>query len=321
MNFELMRYNHLLSTNQIGDNLMANTSSKFKFLRCLVLCLGFATGPANVMAQVVTLVESSELNDTSDVNLVEDAGQNSKQEIRENLGIAKPKQLTFEFLSPDKKSASNTTASTAMADDIDEVNQLFVHNNKRGKRKRAKKYKQYKRGKKGKGYCNVFFQGTIITGAEFKAVGEFSSATLIQIFDDEADYQSGGVVLQTIEYSSSSIGSISVGDQLGSLTIKDYQTRELTFQYLSPDDFDYTDVVTSQIFEYNLIGLPDDDDRAYIVISDAKGGKGCKKYKKYKKFKKYKRGDKYSLEQATITDSESAAASDSPSETLIQIWE
>ncbi len=321
---------------------MPNTSSRFKFLRCLVLCLGFATGPGNVMAQVVTL-ESSKLNDTPDANLVEDAGEklaeidgipageSSKQEIRESLGIAKPRQLTFQYLSgenslptdvvPDE--VSSNTSSLAIPDDGDEVYDVVAHG-KRGKRKRAKKYKKFKRAKKGKGYCHVFFQGTITQGAEFKAVGDFSSATLIQIFDDEAEYQSGGYVLQTIEYSTSSFQSISVGDQLGSLTIKDYQTRELTFQYLSYSDSDYTDVVTRQTGEFTIIGIPDDDDRAYIVISDAKGGKRCKrfkKYKKFKKFKKFKRGGNIPFEQTTTAARESTLASDSSSETLIQIFE
>ena len=308
---------------------MPNTSSRFKFLRCLVLCLGFATGPANVMAQVVTL-ESSEFNDTPDANLVEDAGESSKQKIRESLGIAKPKELTFEYLSPDNSNHNNVVADEAsnkasigLPDDGDEAYNI-VADAKGGKRKRAKKHKKFKRAKKGKGYCNVFFQGTITKGAEFKAVGDFSSATLIQIFDDEAEYQSGGYVLQTIEYSSSSVQSISVGDQLGSLTIKDYQTRELTFEYLSFSDSNYTDVVTSQTGEYSIIGIPDDDDNAYIVVSDAKGGKGCKKFKKYKKGGKGgKRGKRGSIpfEQTTTTNSDSTSASNSRSETLIQIFE
>ena len=288
---------------------MSNKSSRFKFLRCLVLCVGFIASPSSVMAQFAIL-QSNELNDISDINY--DVESAEIEEISYSDRISpQSNELTFQFLTD-----STETKKAILSNEDDLIAQA---NTKKKSKKKSKKSKKFKKGKKFKKYCNAFFEGTVIKGSEFTATGDFDSATLIQIFDDEAAYLSGSSAIQTIEYSTSSTEIISVGDQIGSVTVKTTQNNQLTFEYLSTTDTDYGDVVVSQTGGYGAItGVVDGDDESYIVVSNGRRGKKCKKFKKARKCKK---GSNVFVQGDITAGGRFIETIDCSSDTLIQIFD
>ncbi|WP_353931546.1 S-layer homology domain-containing protein [Okeanomitos corallinicola TIOX110] len=283
---------------------MTKASSRFKFLRYLVLCVGFVASPTSVIAQVAML-QPNELNDLPDSGLEPVEIQKLDNSDRTH---PQSRELTFQFLVPDN--TESTDIGTAIATKTDSEDDSFtvqsntdrqiISKNKKSKKSNKKskksnkksgqfnqKTKKFKKGKKFKKYCGQFFEGKVIKGSEFTATGNFSSATLIQVFDNEAAYLSGSSAVQTIEYSTTSNQVISSGDQIGSLTVKTTQTNKLTFQYLSTTDTNYTDIVLSNKQGYGAVtGIVDADGESYIVVSDGRRGKKCKKFKRVKQCKK-----------------------------------
>jgi hypothetical protein len=261
--------------------------------------------PASAMAQVAALA-SADLNDPLDTNL-QNTGQveaiqpdsaatsaSGNNQLRGDR-ITKPRQLTFQLLNQD--------TNDVVAFNVD-IAQSKVSHRKSGKAATTKAQvtkaqvtkaqvtkaqvtkAQVTKAQVTKGYCTVFFQGVVSSGTAFTAVGSFSSSTLIEIFDDEAAYRSGSSVLQTIEYHASSSQLFSAGDQFGSLTLTNYQDRELTFQYLSTTDTNYTDTVIHQTGNQAVVnGILDDDNEVYIVVIDGKGGNKCRTFKQYQQCK------------------------------------
>lgn len=307
---------------------MSQKSLRFKFLRCLVLCVGFMTSPGSLMTQVAVLAnEPTDLPDSDyGVDPVEieeiDQGDRTNPQSRE---------LTFEFLPPEEADLNDTdTAINANPEDPNstviqeaDIEQREISQSKKSKKKSKKfkkKSKKFKKGKKFKKYCSLFFEGTVQKGTEFTAAGNFSSATLIQVFDDKDSYLSGSSAIQTIEYSTASTEVVSVGDQIGSLTVKTSQTRQLTFQYLSTEDTDYTDVVIANTTKgYGAVsGVIDADDEAYIVVSDGRRGKKCKKFKRVRKCKK---GKKLAIQGNIIAGGKYIESVDCSSDTLVQIFD
>ncbi len=299
---------------------MSKTSSQFKFLRCLVLCIGFIASPSSVLAQIAGL-QANELTDIPDNDYEVDS-----VEIEENSPSDRPLsesgELTFEFITP--QSTDSTDTDTAIDTKTESEDGIVIDQDNTdqqiAQKKSKKKSKKFKKGKKFKKYCSLFFEGKVTKGAEFTATGNFSSATLIQVFDDEAAYLSGASAIQTIEYSTASTEVISVGDQIGSLSVKTSQTEQLTFQYLSATDTDYTDVVIGQTDKgYGAVsGIVDADDESYVVVSDGRKGKKCKKFKRVRKCKK---GAKLAVQGNIAAGGEFIEAVDCSSDTLVQIFD
>ena len=332
---------------------MAHTTFQFKFFRCLVLCLGLISGSTGTTQMIaMSLAEASDVSESEQALAMEvsDSGNGlTHPPIVDNTPkIRYPSTLTFEYLEDEIEQQG--TANPTSADAIAHLNEPLGRSEKAevsegdsgqyikrsGKHKKYKqykkykKYKQYKRGKVGKGYCRSIFQGTMIRGSEFTTVGSFSSDTLIQIFDDEASYQAGAAALQTIEYSEVTAQSLVVGHQLGSLSVVHEhvaESRELTFQYLSTTDSNYGDVVVNQSSSTGIItGTVDNDEEAYIVISDLRGGKNCRKA--VQKCKGYKKGKGKSrkcgtvyVQQGFVSSGQSLQALSCRSETLLQVFE
>lgn len=285
---------------------MKRTSSKYKLLRYLILGLGFATVPTAAIAGAIATNEA--LRETQEANPAKDI------EVQSDGGVGRPRELTFQFAPP--HASHSTDGDAALTIDLDgdraEERSLIAKKNKRHKNKKYKKCKK----------CgDIFFQSIIVANTQFTVVGEFTSEILIQIFEDEAAFVSGVPALGTIEYNSACYDTLVPGVELGTVTLSGYRgngpTRELTFHYLSPDDSDYNNIKLKQRgTRGSFVGVFDDDDEAYIVVFDAKGGKRCKKYKKYKKSA---RSRDIFFAQTSISDREATEASNSSSETLIQI--
>lgn len=296
---------------------MSQPSSRFKFLRCLVLCVGFVASPTSVMAQIAAL-PSGELADIPDadygINPIE-----AEETGHSDRTLPGSRELTFQFLPPqDTDSSRPDPAVTANTDNQDNI--LVAQANKKAKQAS----KKFKKGKKFKEYCSLYYEGIVSRGSEFTAVGNFSSATLIQVFDSEAAYLSGASAIQTIEYSTASAEVISVGDQIGSLTVKSTQAEQLTFQYLSATDANYTDVSLVQTTEgYGAVsGIVDADNESYIVVSDGRRGKKCKKFKRVRQCKKGgKKGANLFVQGNIAAGGNFIEPVDCSSATLIQIFD
>jgi hypothetical protein len=275
------------------------------------------------MAQIVML-QANELTDIPETDYGIDPVEVEDRTLPES------RELTFQFLTPQSADLTDTdTAITANTENENgpaisqgNIDQQKISQNKKSKKKskKAKKSKKFKKGKKFKKYCSLFFEGTVTRGSEFTATGNFSSATLIQVFDDEAAYLSGSSAIQTIEYSTASSEVVSVGDQIGSLTVKTTQTQQLTFQYLSTTDTNYTDVVIAQSTKgYGAVsGVVDADGESYIVVSDGKRGKKCKKFKRVRKCKK---GANLSIQGNIAAGGNFVEAVDCSSDKLVQIFD
>ena len=317
---------------------MSQKSLRFKFLRCLVLCVGLIANPSSLMAQVAVLADEPTDIPDSDYGLdpveVEEIDPSAST-------IPQSGELTFEFITPEDTDLNDTdTAINANPEDPNsviiqeaDIEQREISQSKKSKKKSKKskkfkkqskkfkrKSKKFKKGKKFKKYCSLFFEGTVNKGTEFTAAGNFSSATLIQVFDDKDSYLSGSSAIQTIEYSTASTEVVSVGDQIGSLTVKTSQTEQLTFQYLSTEDTDYTDVVIANTTKgYGAVsGVVDGNDEAYIVVSDGRRGKKCKKFKRVRKCKK---GKKLAIQGDMIAGGKYIESVDCSSDTLVQIFD
>lgn len=301
---------------------MSQTSSRFKFLRCLVLCVGFVASPTSVMAQIAML-PSGELADIPDADYgmnpieVEETGHSDRY-------LSPSRELTFQFL-PTQNTDSSPTETTATAKPDNQDGHLIAQaspdqQKANGNKKSKRANKKFKKGKKFKEYCSLYYEGTVTRGSEFTAAGNFSSATLIQVFDDEAAYLSGASAIQTIEYSTASAEVVSVGDQIGSLTVKSTQAEQLTFQYLSATDANYTDVVLTQTTEgYGAVsGIVDADNESYIVVSDGRRGKKCKKFKRVRQCKK---GNNLAVQGNIAAGGNFIQPVDCSSATLIQIFD
>lgn len=290
-------------------------STRFKFLRCLILCLGFASTPMSVLAQVVTT--PLDLNDSPQAVPDNPEGETTTPSFGADLRMSKPRELTFQYLDSGNL---NTTELDATSTELSEAQDIQISQAKKAKKaktaKKAKKAKTAKRGKKSETVCEVFFQGSVSGGSSITATGEFTSETLIQIFEDETSFSAGETAIQTIEYEAESIDAIAVGDQLGALTVTSTQSSQLTFEYLSTTDTNYTDIVTSQSSSTVITGTIDDDSEAYVVISNGKGGK-CGKGKKAKKCKRGKKSATV-FSQGTTG---SGNVGDCPSETLVEVFE
>ncbi|MEY2978866.1 MAG: hypothetical protein RLZZ435_3005, partial [Cyanobacteriota bacterium] len=306
---------------------MPSPSFKFKLLRYLILCLGVSS--SSVMAQVVASpLEEAEVAREADPAL----------SLNQKSSRLSPPQLTFAYLPEEVEAAEQARPLIAAGKNDDRAEKSNKKSNKSNNKsnnkanksnKKSKRSKQSKQSKQNKGYCRVLFQGNMTRGAEFTAVGSFSSETLIQIFEDETSFRSGEVALQTIEYTETN-QSLSVGNQLGSFSIVREQTREereLTFQYLSTTDSNYTDLVINQTNSTGIItGVADNDDNAFIVISDLKGGKNCgKALKKCKRGKGGKnKGGKCGtvfIQQGFVNSGSSLETLSCSSETLLQVFE
>ena len=283
---------------------MATSPERFKALRCLVLCAGFAaSSPVSLLATAATAA----MNDGGS-DALQPATQAAPVTAPKESALAQPKALTFEYL-----------ATEAGADD----NPLIADNdNKQGKQgkkakkaKNAKQAKQAKNAKRGK-VCEVYFQGPITTGAEFTVVSETRSETLIQIFEDETSFTAGESALQVIEYEPGAAGAIVPGAAVGSLIVTSAQASELTFQYSQTE-------VTTQT-DYSVVsGTVDDDDRAYIVVSEYKGGK-CKIGKRAKASKRGKSGKQCKQGEVILYDTtpnNGELVSEANCETLVQIFD
>lgn len=315
---------------------MIRPPSRFKFFRCLILCIGFVASPTSTMAQVMTL-QADGLADLANpdkrvgpINGEEDIGRTagsaaistSPPPVWKDSSLPASKQLTFQFLtsqSADSGAANPTIAAATQGEDGIRIAQTNPDQQKASKNKKSTG-KQFKKGKNFQNYCSLFFEGTVTRGSEFTASGNFSSATLIQVFDDEAAYLAGASAEQTIEYSTASTEGVSVGDQIGSLTVKTTQTKQLTFQYLSAEDTNYTDVViTRSASGYGAVtGVIDADNEAYIVVSDGRRGKKCKKFKQVRQCKK---GGNIAVQGNMTAGGNFIEPIDCSSDTLVQIFD
>ena len=274
---------------------MTTPSSRFKALRCLVLCAGFAaSSPVSLLATAATAATSESGESLQPVT------QKVPVTATEQGTLAPPQALTFEYLA---------------VEEGDEANKLIADSdNKQGKKaKKAKKAKQGKKAKKAKKakqgkVCEVYFQGPITVGSEFTFVSETRSETLIQIFEDESSFAAGESALQVIQYRPDRPGAIAPGAAVGSLVVTSAEASELTFQYTRTQ-------ITTQTNYSVVSGTLDDDDRAYIVVSEYKGGK-CKIGKKAKKAKKCKKGEVILYNTAP---SSGELVTDTRCETLVQI--
>jgi hypothetical protein len=285
---------------------MATSPERFKALRCLVLCAGFAaSSPVSLLATAATAAMS-------------DGGGEVPQPVTQaattpkGSTLAQPKTLTFEYLATEADGDDNPL----IADNDNKQGKQAKKAKKAKKAKNAKQAKQAKNAKRGK-VCEVYFQGPITTGAEFTVVSETRSETLIQIFEDESSFVAGESALQVIQYEPEAAGAIAPGAAVGSLTVTSAQASELTFQYTQ------TEITTTQT-DYSVVsGTVDDDDRAYIVVSEYKGGK-CKLGKRAKASKRGKSGKQCKQGEVILYNTapgNGQVVSETNCETLVQIFD
>ena len=269
------------------------SSVKFQLLRCLLFCIGITASSSHLLAQAATFGTGG-----------------SAQPGR--APDPKSRALTFEYLDADAGDTVQVAAS--------EPEDAWKNAKKSKKSKQSKRSKQ---AKKCKQCGDIFFQG--LFSVERTITVEFestSSEILIEIFDDEDAYIAGVDALQTITYETACYDSIPDEVQLGTVVITGQQgldnIRDLTFEYQDPDDDNYRDIVLNQPgTQASVLGSPDDDDLAYVVVYDAKGGKRCKKFKRYKKYQKS--ADIFFESDTTTKVAQIVSAANA--ETLLQVFE